>query len=276
MVVIADGRGAGQDAHGQAAQLRLHPGDPVLRRLAVDLRRVAQQGPAELAVQIHQGHPGPRPGGGEGGGQPRRSRPHHQHVAEGGAALIAVRIGQMRRTAKSGGGTDHMLVQLPQGRRTQEGLVVEARRNERGDQLVHRPQVEGQGGPAVLALRHQAVIEEQVRGAGVGLEPPALAGTHQGAGLLHPGGQQAPGTVVLEAAAEHADAAGQQGGGQGVAGMAGVVAAVEAEAQGLAAVDQPAGGKPLPAAHAPTPTGRTSVMAWVAVSRVRVIQDRQP
>ena len=59
----------------------------------------------------------------------------------------------------------------------------------------------------------------------------------QRVGLLRAGGDDAAGPVILEAAPHQMHAVGEQGGGEGVAGMALVALAVEGEADGLGAVD---------------------------------------
>ena len=82
-------------------------------------------------------------------------------------------------------------------------------------------------------MRVEAVIEEKIRGPGVGLEPPADACAHQGARLLDARRKQAPGAVILEASAEQANAIGQQGRRQRVARIADHRPTIEAEADRL-------------------------------------------
>ena len=210
VIVKAERRRAEKKPRAQSFKLGHSPCDPVSAGLVGDGRRIPQQGAAGSRIEIAQGDAGAGSCGGEGCAEARRPRPHHQHVAEGGSALIGVGVRQFRRLAEARGGADGVLVQFPERRRPKEGLVIEARRDERRDQLVDRHGVELKQRPAVLAMRVEAVIEEQIGRPGVGLEPPADACAHQGARLLDARREQAPGAVILEAAAEEANAIGQQ------------------------------------------------------------------
>src|SRR3546814_11413739 len=70
--------------------------------------------------------------------------------------------------------------------------------------------------------------------------PRAAAQGDQRVGLLDAGGEQAAWAVVLEAATVEVDAAGEQRGGEGVAGEALVAPPIEGEAERPAAVDEAA------------------------------------
>src|SRR3546814_10228498 len=87
----------------------------------------------------------------------------------------------------------------------------------------------------VLAGRFQAVVEFGHRRPRVGLGPRAAAQGDQRVGLLDAGGEQAAWAVVLEAATVEVDAAGEQRGGEGVAGEALVAPPIEGEAERPAA-----------------------------------------
>src|SRR6185437_3384572 len=99
-----------------------------------------------------------------------------------------------------GGTADEMLVEAPRPFRSHERLVVEAGWEQRRDERRRRAEVEAERGKAVLALRHEPIIELDHRGAGVGLGTRVAAQAHQRAGLLRPGAQNAARPVVLEAA----------------------------------------------------------------------------
>src|SRR3546814_18627431 len=87
----------------------------------------------------------------------------------------------------------------------------------------------------------------------VGLGPRAAAQGDQRVGLLDAGGEQAAWAVVLEAATVEVAAAGEQRGGEGVAGEALVAPPLECEAARPAAVHEAAAVEPK-AAHAPPPS----------------------
>jgi hypothetical protein len=77
-------------------------------------------------------------------------------------------------------------------------------------------------------------------GAGVGLQPPALADLHQRVGFRRAARHHRARPVILERPAHQQLPVGQQRRGQRVAGMAGHGLSVEAETQRGVAVDQPA------------------------------------
>jgi len=114
-----------------------------------------------------------------------------------------------------------------------------------------------------------------------------LADFDQRAGLFLAGRENAAWAVIFEAARNDPDAVGQQGRGQCVAGIAGVVAAVEGEIETLAAIDFTTAGQPErmvgAAVHCPVfpsggsiPIGQTSRMSWVTVSLTTWNHCRQP
>jgi hypothetical protein len=163
---------------------------------------------------------------------------------------VAVGIGLAGCCAEAGGAADRRLEEvLPGGAGLQEGLVVEARRQDARARRRHRAEVEGEARPVVLAARDEALGERHGGRAGVRLEPGAGAEADEGVRLLDAGGEDAAGAMVLEAAADEGDAVGEQRGGEGVAGEAGQAAAVPGEGEGCSAVD------PRP------PSGRRRIMA---------------
>ncbi len=203
-----------------------------------------QQAAAEAGALVAQDHPRPGAAGRQRRRQPGRAGADHQHVAVDRRLLVMVGVRRGGGAAEAGGAADQRLVDLlPEPGRPHEGLVVEAGGEDRGQQPVHRHQVEAEGRPAVLAVRLQPVEQLDHGGAAVRLPPRAAAQLDQRVRLLRPGREDAARAVIFERSSGQSDAVGQQGRGQGVAGMAREVAAVEAEAQRRRTVDQPAGGR---------------------------------
>ena len=90
----------------------------------------------------------------------------------------------------------------------------------------------------------------------------------QGVGFLDAGGHDAAGPVLVQGVARAQPAVGQQGGGEGVAGVAGVLTAVQGEAPGDAAVDASAGAKTRGlrlSGHLTVPSGETGLVTVGAV-----------
>ena len=165
---------------------------------------------------------------------------------------VGVGIGRAGRPSESRRVANEVLVDLPQRRRAEEGLVVEAGGNEPAERAQQGAGVDGQGGPTVLTARAQALVEKQIGGAGIGLEAAIDPDADQGARLFNAGGENAPGPMVFEAAPHKADAVGQQGRGQGVTRMPLKLDPVKAEGEGFGPVDQPAG-RATRAGHSPPP-----------------------
>lgn len=184
-----------------------------------------------------------------------RAGADHQHVAVVVHPVVAVRIDLGRRAAQAGGLADVLLVGHPHRLRVHEGLVVETRRHQLAADLAEDShQVVLHVRPAVGTGGHQAAVEGLLGGAYVGdLGGFAGADLQDRVGLLGAGGDDAARPRVLEAAADDVDAVGQQRGGQGVAGIALVVLAVEAEGQRAVAVDAAAAGQAIDLAHAGSP-----------------------
>ena len=79
-------------------------------------------------------------------------------------------------------------------------------------------------------------------GQSVGERAGAVAELDEGVGVFSAGGDDAAGTVVLEAAADQGDAVGEEGGGDGVAVVGVDRASVEGELEGRISVDATAAG----------------------------------
>jgi hypothetical protein len=145
-------------------------------------------------------------------------------------------------------------------RRITEGLVVEARRQQRRKARAHRCQVEAQARPCVASEGLQAGAGRDVGGPRVGRARATLADVDQAGGLFHAAAEDAAGPVQLETAAYVHDALGQQGRGHGVAGKALHFAAIELKTEGLGPVDPSAMGcRQAEAAHV-DPSGQAAAM----------------
>ena len=174
---------------------------------------------------------------------PGAAAAHHQHVAVPVHLVVAVGIGLRRRGADARHAPDRRLVErLPQPPGPHERLVIEAGNQERREPAVDGTHIETQAGPAIERLCHQSVVELDQRRAAVGIEPPAFADGDQRVGLLDAGAHHAARAVVLEAAADEEYVVREQRRRERVALEALQWAAVEAEAQLLAAIDAPAVG----------------------------------
>ena len=200
--------------------------------------RLAQQRAAELGLLVDQDHARAAAAGGERRHQPGGTAADHEHVAVRVHVLVAIRIGRGRRPAQAGGAADQPLVHAPPpALRPHEGLVVEARREQRAEDVVQRPQVEADGWPAVLARGSEAVVQLDLGGADVGLGARAAAQLHERVRLLGAGAEDAARAVILEAAPDQMDAVRQQRRSERVAGVALVAGAVEGEMQRLPPID---------------------------------------
>ena len=239
--------------------------------------------PAHDEILVGQNHPRTAAPGGEGGGKAGRTRADNQQVAMQEPLVVAVRVGLAGQAAETGGGADGRLVDpLPEGFRPHEGLVIEAGREERREQIVKRQQVVAQRTAIVLAARFQPVEQFGDGRPCVRLPVRAAAQLDQRVGLFRTGGEDAAGPMVFEAPADQPDPVGEQGRGQRVAGMAGQPAAVEPEIEAAAPVDQAAveaerpAHRSRPRATATSRASSTFRTSWVSVLRVTTSQDRSP
>ncbi|GJE72684.1 hypothetical protein CHKEEEPN_4243 [Methylorubrum podarium] len=265
VVVVAEGRGAGEQDHVLAAvEFGQRLGEPVRRRASVDLRRrVVQERAAGLRALVGEDDPLAGARRGEGGGETRRAGADDEHVAMGVAVGVAVGIGLGRRLAEAGGGADERLVDsVPELPGPHEGLVVEARHEDRRQKVVDRADIEVEGRPVVLRGRAQAGACLDHGGAVVRVDPagPAID-REQRARLVGAVAQDAAGAVILERASDEVDAVGEQRRGDGVAGESVDRLAVEFEDDGAGAVDASAAGQSERLCHL-TPSSRSGLRNW--------------
>ena len=212
-----------------------------------------------------------------------------------------VRVRDHRPAAEARRAPDEPLVEEPARRRGRphERLVVEAGGKEGRGEAGRRPEVEGERGPPVLASGGHARLDLDPGRPQVGLGAGALPHGDERVRLLRPRRHHPSGAVVLEAAAEEAHPVREEGGGEGVAPVAEVRAAVEGELDELVAIDEPtreiAEALELHARSSPAPgpdpdarpapvapasgapdAGSAPSTSWVAVSRVTRIQRPHP
>ena len=145
-----------------------------------------------------------------------------------------------RETAQPCGAADGGLIDpLPKGARPHEGLVVKARREKRGHEVIHRQKVKAQRPHAVLTAGGQPLKQLLHGGADVrGLVGGADHFDHR-VRLFGSGGQHPTRAVVLKAAPHDFDAVGQKRRGDSVALESLIGLAVKGKADGLCTVDQP-------------------------------------
>ncbi len=249
-IVVAPDSGAREQCDvGQTAKLSHDAGSPVVGRLRVDGLARPVGGAAEPRILLGKHHARAVLRRRFRRHQSRRTGAYHQHVAEGVHALVARRICRRTGLAETGGAADEMLAEHPEARtlqrpehRTHEGLVVEACAEQLAAELVHRAYVEAERREAVLADDLQAVVDFQHCRLDVRLARLAAQHRHQRVGLVDAGAKHAARAMVLERSAEQRNAVGEQRRSKRVARMAGEILAVEAEADGARAVDQPAAG----------------------------------
>ena len=241
-VIIGPGhRGAAHNPDiGQRGEFGLGRGHPVQPRRAVDGLTVRDQTPAKAAVLIGQNDISPGAGGSQGRHQPGRATADDQKIAKGESLFVMPLIMAARETAQPCRAADGGLIDpLPKGARPHEGLVVKARRKERGQKVVHRQKVKAQGPHAVLAAGGQPLEQLLHGGADVrGLVGGADHFDHR-VRLFRSGGQHPTRAVVLETPPHHFDAIGQKRRGDSVALEPLIRLAVKGKADGLCAVDQP-------------------------------------
>ena len=146
---------------------------------------------------------------------------------------VAIRVRQARRFAETRHAADQRLVEpMPGGAWPHEGLVVEARGQQRRKQLGQTPEVEAQARPAVLADGAETVVEFDLRRTQVGRRARGVAAHgDERRGFLGACRHDAARSVIFERAADEMYAVGEQRRGQGVALQPFVELAVEAEAE---------------------------------------------
>ncbi len=256
VVVVAVHGGAWQQRHFRHFfQFSNHAGSPFSGGFAIQGLTGGEQAAAELFLFVGQDHACTTATGGQCRSQSSRASTDYQDIAMLVEVIVAVRIILRGRAAQTGGLTNVFLVGQPEVLWVHEGLVVEpGRHHPAADLAENAHQVGVHARPAVHAAGGQAWVQRLLSGTDVrDLRCFGATDLQHGIGLFGTGGNDAARTRVLEAAADHVDAIGQQGGGQAVTGVALVGLAIEGEGQGPVTVDAAALGKTIDLAHAFTP-----------------------
>ena len=245
VVVVARHGGPVEPHHvGQGVELLRHVRRPLQGRTPADRRSTVEKHSAGYRPVVGDRHPGAAARRGQRRLKPGRTRARDQHVAVVEALLVRAPVRPAGSGAESGHAAHEPPVEVPAAGRSHERLVVEPGREQPREPVGDRARVEADARPAVDAARAQTLPEREGRRPGVGLVVFAVE-LHDGVGLLGPGRDDPARAVVLEAAADQAHPVGRQGGGEGVAGMALVLPAVEPEAEPAGTVDErPARGEP--------------------------------
>ncbi len=163
--------------------------------------------------------------------------------------VLVMRLGL--EIAEARHGADGLLEIAPGAERAEEGLVIEAHRQEAREIAEHGVDVVIERAELVDGLDGDAVGQGMAVGADVGL----VGHLHQRVGVVPGHGEHGTRTVILERARDEAATFGIKRGGDDVAGVAVVQRAVERECQRPGAVDEKAPASTLEAAGAITVPG---------------------
>ena len=138
--------------------------------------------------------------------------------------------------------------------RPDEGLVVEARGHEGGEPVDQRGAIVRRGRRGIDRAHGKIVVERFGRGAEIRRRAAGAGHVDDRVRLLGPGAPDAARPVIFEAAADDADAAGEQRRGDAVALEPDERLAVEGEGERLAAIDRAALGE-TESGHGAAPQG---------------------
>jgi len=156
VAVSAEHRCAGQAPHrgkaGKPGAQALSPGTPA---------RIEERAAAQCDVLLGEHHLQAARAENMRGGEPRGARADHQHIGVivHGLGRSCVIADERLEPAQARSPADQRLVEpLPGPARRHESLVVKARRQEAGDEIVERQHITPERRPAVLALGHEALV----------------------------------------------------------------------------------------------------------------------
>ena len=280
------GPGNGGPGHqpdiGHRGQFIQHPRCPVRAGLARHLLHLGQKAAAHDVILFRKDHVRPRTSRRQRRHQARGAGADHQEVTEGIGLFIVVFVMLPRQRPKPRRPADRGFIKrFPELTRPHEGLVVKARAKERREKVIHRHQVDIDRRPGVLAPRIEARVDFLHRGADVRHLRRAAPDGDKRARLLRPRRHHAPRAVILEGPAKDPNARGKQRRGKRIALKAGIVLAVEAEANRRVAVHKalardPHGRAPFFAGLARSAKSRASLISCVTVFRVTSIHAEQP
>ncbi len=224
---------AGQDGDARVGQ---HGGQQPFQHRLVVVGAIAQMAAERRAVVEEQDAPA-LVGRGARRAETGRAAANHGHV---GVKILFVVVARRRvgvYPAQAGHVAQYLLIGRPQRRRVDEGLVVEAHRQEAVGQAGQGHGVALQRRPSVLRAHGHPGLDR----AGAGAHTWLRADLDEAVGAVTGATQQAARPVVLERAAEDTHAGRGQGRGDGVAGVGAIALAVEGELDRALAVNQFAG-----------------------------------
>jgi hypothetical protein len=216
---------------------------------------------------------------GKGRAQARRAGADDEHID---AAMNLIRPRLRRRLAEAPEprhGADLWLEHMPV--RPQEGLVVEARRQEFRETVDEGEAIGLRGRRSIDTAGDETIHEGDGRRLGIGLRPVTDGEVDQRVRLFHARSVDAARTVILEASTDDPHAVRQQRGGERVAGKSRIGPPVEGEAQAARAIDlAPAAVKPRRARHreaSPWPSSRKlRATSWLTALRSMPKKRPQP
>ena len=208
-LIEGDGRGSHQrfDVRLPGHRIRQLFGNLAARQARVLQRlgmrdALAPQAPPDALRLVDQGyfHAASRRFQGRGG--PCRACSHDHQIGAPVFVLVAgVGFKLQVHLAQPGNPAHHRLRQAPEERVNQR-FVVKPHRHQVVQSVQHRENVEASGGPGVLALDPEAGGRRHRADADVG----DAVHVHEAVGAVAGEAEQAPGTMVFEAAAEDSDA----------------------------------------------------------------------
>ena len=223
---------------------------------------------ADLGMVVDEENLAPRARGGVGRGESRRSRADDEEIAAG----VDLRVVGRRAIAgvdpaEAGHGADRALEGLPA--RPEESLVVEARRQERREPVEERGAIGRRGRRRIDRAHGEVVLERLGGGAQIRRRRAVARHVDDRVRLLGPRAPDSARAVILEAAADDADAVGEQRRGDAVAREAGVGLAVEGEGERFGRDRRRRrSGRRNPLMASPRGGASAATAALVAVSRV--------
>ena len=244
-VIDAVDRRARHDRHVvEACQLGEDRARPLHGRLAVNGEPLRQEPAAKHKILLGENDARASAAGGQRRHEAGGASADDEHVAMREGLLVMVWVRFRRGAAEPCAPSDDRLVDaLPELRRPHEGLVVEARAEERAHQPVDRLHVEFERRPAVLARGVEPVVKLDHGRARIGFAPRAGPQLDQRIRLLGAGAEDPARPVIFERAANQALAIGEQRRGKRIAGIACIGLAVEGETKTARPVDDAAGGE---------------------------------
>ena len=232
MVVVAGHRASGEQFDiGVGTQFGHRLLDPGGSGLAPEVACLREQTAAELRLLVGDQYPRPGTGRLQGGGQTSGSSAHDEDLAVLVHPVVGIRIRAVRHATEARHVAQEAFRSHPQPRRSHEGLVVEARRQEPTESASGTLEKRCDGGS-----RFESIVQLDLRRAQIRDARGPVAQLHDGVGFLGTVAHDAPGPGVFETSGHDVHAVGEQGGSQGVARAALEPLAIEREGQGPSAL----------------------------------------